>query len=241
MFNYEDILYKCFPHSLLDEDKNEWGIIGACNTPKMLAYATTLTPEVIKEASQNNINVIVTHHTAWDFMYEQKNKTNKLLKKYEITNIWCHLPLDKADFGTAVSLLSLVNCQPFATLNKGEGRIGRIPKAQPFQKIKGLLNKKLGEIPAREYDARKPIKNIATLTGAGTFTTFLKEGLEHNIDLYITGETSLYLLEYAKFHKVSVLIYSHNYTEVFGVQSLTNLLANELSVPVFGHLSENHF
>ena len=241
MCNYEEILYKCFPSSLLDEDKKEWGIFGKCEAPKLIAYAATLTPDVVEEAFQNKVNVIITHHTAWDFMYEQKEKTEQLLKKYEITNIWCHLPLDKADFGTAVSLLNLVDCEPFAKLNGGEGRIGKISSVQKFDEIKNILSEKLNEVPAREFDAKKQIKNIATLTGAGTFTQYLKEALQHDVDLFITGETSLYLLEYAKYHKVSVLIYSHNYTEVFGVKALAKRLAKELSVPIFGHLKEEHF
>jgi putative NIF3 family GTP cyclohydrolase 1 type 2 len=241
MYNYEEILYKCFPSNLLNEDKKEWGIVGDCETPKLLAYATTLTPDVVEDASQNNVNVIITHHAAWDFMYEQKEKAEQLLKKYKITNVWCHLPLDKADFGTAVSLLSLLNCEPFAKLNNGEGRMSKTTSTQTFDEIKSILNKKLSEVPAREYDAKIKIKNIATLTGAGTFTNYLKEALKHEVDLFITGETSLYLLEYAKYHNVSVLIYSHNYTEVFGVKALAKRFSQELSIPIFGHLNEEHF
>ncbi len=241
MFNYEEILYKCFPDSLLDEDKKEWGISGKSEAPKLLAYATTLTPEVVIEAHENDVNIIVTHHPVWSFMYEQKEKTYQLLKKYRITNIWCHLPLDKANFGTAVSLLGLLNCKPFATLNNGEGRIGKVSEPHSFEEIKEKLNQALSEEPAREFNAEKIINNIATLTGAGSFTNYLKEAKSHHTDLYITGETSLYLLEYAKFHNVSVLIYSHNYTELFGVRSLANLVANELSIPIYGHLTEEHF
>jgi len=241
MYNYEEILYKCFPSSLLDEDKKEWGIVGECEAPKLLAYASTLTPDVVEEAFQNKVNVIITHHTAWGFMYEQKEKTEQLLKQYGITNIWCHLPLDKADFGTAVSLLALLNCKPFAKLNNGEGRIGEIPSTQSFDEIKTILSKNLNEVPAREFDAKKQIKNIATLTGAGTFTHYLKEALSYDVDLFITGETSLYLLEYAKYHKISVLIYSHNFTEIFGVKALAKLFSEELSIPIFGHLTEEHF
>ena len=182
MFNYEEILFKCFPCSLLDEDKNEWGINGDCNPPELLAYATTLNPEVVEEAYQNKVNVIVTHHSAWDFMYEQKEYTEKLLKKYGITNIWCHLPLDKADFGTAVSLLTLLNCTTFGKINEGEGRIGKITEARTFEEIKEILNKKLNEEPAREHDSKKQIKNIAALTGAGVFTHYLKEAIQHNVD-----------------------------------------------------------
>ena len=65
--------------------------------------------------------------------------------------------------------------------------------------------------------------------------------MSYDVDLFITGETSLYLLEYAKYHKISVLVYSHNYTEIFGVKALAKLFSEELSIPIFGHLKEEHF
>jgi putative NIF3 family GTP cyclohydrolase 1 type 2 len=70
---------------------------------------------------------------------------------------------------------------------------------------------------------------------------YLAEALEFGIDLYITGETSLYLLEYASFRDISTLIYSHNYTEIFGTQNLALRIADRLSINKIIRLNEPHF
>jgi putative NIF3 family GTP cyclohydrolase 1 type 2 len=77
--------------------------------------------------------------------------------------------------------------------------------------------------------------------GAGAMTKYLAEALDYGIDLYLTGETSLYLLEYASFHNVNVLIYSHNYTEIFGTQNLANKIADQLGIKEIFRLDEPHY
>ena len=70
---------------------------------------------------------------------------------------------------------------------------------------------------------------------------YLAEALGYGIDLYLTGETSLYLLEYASFHNVNVLIYSHNYTEIFGTQNLAKKIADQLGIQEIFRLEEPHY
>ena len=70
---------------------------------------------------------------------------------------------------------------------------------------------------------------------------YLAEALESGIDLYITGETNLYLLEYARYRGVNVLVYSHNYTEIFGTQNLAREIANYLGIKEIHRLEEPHY
>jgi putative NIF3 family GTP cyclohydrolase 1 type 2 len=65
--------------------------------------------------------------------------------------------------------------------------------------------------------------------------------IPYEIDLYLTGETSLYLLEYAQHHELSVAVYSHNYTELPGVQMLAERLCQSLRLEMMGHLGDSHF
>jgi len=104
-----------------------------------------------------------------------------------------------------------------------------------------LLDDKLSETPCRVHDANRPITRIACVSGAGAMTKYLAEALPHGIDLYITGETSLSLLEYASFHNVNVLIYSHNYTEIFGTQNLANKISDQLGIKEIFKLDEPHY
>ena len=92
------------------------------------------------------------------------------------------------------------------------------------------------------HDANRSVRRVGTVTGAGIYTTFLRDALHFGIDLYVTGETNLYLLEYAKFKNVNVLVYSHNYSELPGVNVPSQgRIAGALNLELKGHLGDSHF
>jgi putative NIF3 family GTP cyclohydrolase 1 type 2 len=174
-------------------------------------------------------------------MLEERSTSIELLAKHQISHVWCHSPLDAADFGTTATLLTIAGCQLVETIAESNGRIGDLPKPHHLSDIRELLDGKLSEIPCRVHDANRLVTRIACVTGAGAMTKYLAEALGYGIDLYLTGETSLYLLEYASFHNVNVLIYSHNYTEIFGTQNLANKIAEYLGIQEIFRLDEPHF
>ena len=241
MSRLKRLLAQHIPAELLQSNLDEWGVEGAEITPSKLAYATTITPAVIEEAYRNGVDLIVSHHQCWPFMQGEREAVEALLDQYQICNLWCHVPLDMADFGTAVSLLKLIGGQPFQTIGEGHGRVARFEVARPLGAIEAELDQKLGERSARRYDNGRLVKTVATVTGAGCSLAYVNDALQAGADLYITGETNLYQLEYAKFKGLSMLVYSHNYTEVFGIQALCERLGVDLCLPVYGHLDEPHF
>lgn len=234
-------LHRIFDPQLLDARPDEWGIVIHCSDPHSLGFATTLTPALVQQAISKGIQLLVTHHDAWDFMLEERSASLELLAQHQISHVWCHAPLDAADFGTTAALLSLLACQSVATIADGDGRIGELHQPRPLSAIRELLDDKLSEVPARVFDANRPVTRIACVTGAGASTKYLAEALGYGIDLYLTGETSLYLLEYAAFKNVNALIYSHNYTEIFGTQNLANQIAGQLGIKAIFRLDEPHF
>jgi putative NIF3 family GTP cyclohydrolase 1 type 2 len=135
----------------------------------------------------------------------------------------------------------MAGCQVIKTIAEGNGHIGELPEPLRFSDIKASLNAQLSEIPCREHDANRVINRIACVTGAGAMIKYLSEALLYRIDLYLTGETSLYVLEYASFHDVNVLIYSHNYTEIFGTQNLARKIAGQLGINEIIQLDEPHY
>jgi putative NIF3 family GTP cyclohydrolase 1 type 2 len=234
-------LYTIFDPNLLDALPDEWGVVIHDPAPQSLGYATTLTPDVIQQAAQQGIHLLVTHHDAWEFMREERTACLELLEQHQISHVWCHAPLDRADFGMAASLLELAGCRIVAKIVEEGGRVGALPEATPLSAIRGLLDEQLNESPCRTNDAGRLIKRIGCVPGAGANTGYLAEALAYEVDLYLTGETSLYLLEYARFHNVSVLVYSHNYTEIFGTRNLADRLAAQLGINTVTRLEEPHF
>jgi putative NIF3 family GTP cyclohydrolase 1 type 2 len=235
------LLQSIFDPTILDSQPDEGGILIHNPDPRSLGFATTLTPAVIRQAIAKEIDLLVTHHDAWDFMLEERQASIELLAQHHISHVWCHAPLDAADFGTAAALLTLTGCQLIESIADGAGRIGELPKALHLSDIRALLDSKLSETPCRVHDANRSITRIASVTGAGASTKYLAEALPYGIDLYITGETSLYLLEYASYHNINVLIYSHNYTEIFGTQNLAHKIADQLGIRAIYRLEEPHY
>lgn len=236
-----NILRTIFDTTLLEALPDEWGVVTHHPDPQSIGYATTLTHDVIRQAEERGIQLLVTHHNAWEFMREERAACQALLEQYQISHIWCHAPLDRVDFGTAAALLNLTGCKMVAKIVEDDGRVGELPEAKPLSAIRDVLDGELSESPCRVHDAGRPVWRIACVPGAGASTAYLSEALAHAADLYLTGETSLYLLEYARFHGVSVLIYSHNHTEIYGTRNLAERVAAQLGVEYIFRIDEPHF
>ena len=174
-------------------------------------------------------------------MYEQRDRVYELLRENDLTHVWAHLPLDQADFGTSATLLSEVGCAEVWKPTEGEVRIGELEGATDFEGIRSALDSLLQEQPRSLHDSGRAIRRIGCVTGAGVYTRCIKDAMPYDIDLYLTGETSLYLLEYAVHCGISVLVYSHNYTELPGVRVFAERLGGALQLEVKGHLGDSHF
>ena len=237
-----NVLDDLFGRELLDASPGEWGIADHCASPSALGFCTTITPETIRTAIDKRVDVVVTHHDAWDFMYEQREDVHALLREEALCHIWAHRPLDAADFGPAAALLAGIGAAPTATMDSIAGSIGDLPEATCYAEVRNSISAFLGEQPrAESVPRREAIGRIAFVPGAGIYTGYMKEMLPHGIDLYITGETNMYLMEYARYHGVGVLIYTHNYTELPGVQAFAKRIARSLHLDVLGHLGDSHF
>ena len=236
-----DALNDLFGARLLDDNPDEWGISDRCPDPSAIGYATTITPRSISAALDLGANVIVTHHDAWSFMYEQRERVYELLRESCLTHVWVHLPLDRADFGTSATLLSEAGCKKAWKPTEGEVRIGELEEPTDFEGIRSVFDSLLQEQPRSLHDSGRAIRRIGCVTGAGVYTSYIKDAMPCDIDLYLTGETSLYLFEYAIHHGISVLVYSHNHTELPGVRAFAERLGQALQLEVKGHLGDSHF
>jgi len=226
---------------LLETCPEEWGIVLHCPAPKGIGFATTLTPAIIHQAISKGLDLLVTHHDAWEFMLDECSESHELLAQHKISHIWCHQPLDRCDYGPAAALLSMIGCEVIGNIAEDGGRVGEWPSERELSLIIEMLDARMSERPCRVHDASKQIRRIACVPGGGMLVDYLVEALEFGVDLYITGETSLYLLEYARFRNVSVLIYSHNYTEILGTQNLARKIADRLGIEEIVRLDEPHF
>ncbi|HCQ89819.1 MAG TPA: hypothetical protein DIU45_08840 [Clostridium sp.] len=70
------------------------------------------------------------------------------------------------------------------------------------------------------------MKKVGVVTGAGFSAINMKEAVDLGCDAYFTGEKILYTIQYAKQANINLIVGSHTFTEIFGVESLCELIKN---------------
>lgn len=245
--DFDSYVYDLFGKEKLKlaEGKNEFGFtIEGKNDVKIIGYATNLTPETVEEAINNKIDLMVTHHDAWDFVYGMREYCVDKLKEHNISHYYIHLPLDDADFGNNVSLagkLGLKVIDKFA-IEEGFycGRVCEFDEPIDFKELVIKLENVLEEQVKSWKNNNNLVKRVGILTGAGLSTKDVKEAADKNCDVYITGEKILYTVQYAKFSKMNLIVGSHTFTEIFGLESLVKKVKEKFGDVEVVRLNEEH-
>ena len=212
---------------------------------RKIGYCVNLTIETIEEARIHGVDMMITHHDAWEEIYGLKEMCIKKLGEYGISHYYNHLPLDDCNFGTNDSLLKELNLEKFKKTHPWEGLyFGRIAEYEKEIEFNELVKKleALFEEPVKFWKFNdKKVKRVGLLCGNGGTTTCLKETVENNCDVYITGECNLYMIQYAKFKGINLIIGSHTFTELFGIQSLAYKLNAKIKGLEVVRLNEEHY
>ncbi|HDR6312505.1 TPA: Nif3-like dinuclear metal center hexameric protein [Bacillus cereus] len=209
-----------------------------------IGYTTNLTLETIEEAYENGIDMILTHHAPWSFLFGMEEACIEKLKEYKINHFWIHLPLDFVKFGTCTSLFNEIGIDTILEYSTYEEEelpgIGEYEEAIPFSNLVCKLEERMEEKVKSWKNHDKPVKRIAILTGAGNNTNLIERALEKGCDTYITGEKTLYTVQHAKFKGINLIVGSHTFTEVFGVESLAHQLKERDNSIEITRLNEEH-
>ena len=226
-----DYTHTLFRTNKFDSYNNECGVtFDAANPIKTIGYCTNLTPDSIEKAKESNIDLLITHHDAWEFIYGMKEECDNKLKEYGISHFFIHLPLDDAPFGTNSSLLYVLGLKECGKYSEEEGylcgALGRYDEPISFGELISRLESKMGEPVMSWQNNNRLIKSVFVVCGAGFTTDLMKEAVDLKADVYITGEKVLYTMQYAKQKDLNLIIGSHTFTEIFGVESLVKLLKN---------------
>ncbi len=226
---FKNTLHELFG-SLLEQfkEQGECGFNYESSKPiSKIGYCTNLTPEMVDQAKAENVNLIVTHHDAWEFVYGMREICVRKLEEYDIGHFFVHLPLDYAEFGTCNSLLKEIGDVTIIQQShhhNGQSAIGMAELEQPvdFNELVERFSDILAEdIKAWQFGGKK-VKRIGMITGAGDRTDCLHSAKSQQCDVYITGEKSLYTVQYAKFIGMNLIVGSHTFTEIFGVKALAH-------------------
>lgn len=211
---------------------------------KKAGYCTNLTLDTVEEAIQNDVDLMVTHHDAWDGMFGLKDACRDRLLEAGISHYFNHLPLDDCDFGTNNSLAEKLGLRILEKSHLEDGfycgRIAEFSEATTLEELAGRLELILEE-PVQAWEFRGgPIRRVGLVCGGGGLTPDLREASEKGCDAYITGEKTLYTIEYARFVGMDLIIGSHTFTEVFGVESLAKRIKMRFRDMEIVRLTEDH-
>lgn len=211
---------------------------------KTVGYCTNLTLDTVEEAIQNDVDLMVTHHDAWDSMFGLKEACLERLLEAGISHYFNHLPLDDCDFGTNNSLAEKLGLRILEKSHLEDGfycgRIAEFSEATTLEELVSRLELLLEE-PVQAWKFRGgPIRRVGLVCGGGGLTPDLREASEKGCDAYITGEKTLYTIEYARFVGIDLVIGSHTFTEVFGVESLAKRIKMRFRDMEIVRLTEDH-
>ncbi|MBY0097836.1 Nif3-like dinuclear metal center hexameric protein [Mesobacillus maritimus] len=209
-----------------------------------IGYCVNLTLETIEQASVHGVELMVTHHDAWDEIYGLREACIEKLAEYGISHYYNHLPLDDCNFGTNDSLLKKLNLEIVKRTHEWEGLyFGRIAECDEEIEFNELVNnmENLLEEPVKFWQFNdKKVKRVGLVCGNGAPTACLKEAVENKCDVYITGECNLYTIQYAQFKGINLIIGSHTFTEIFGIESLALKLNENIKELEVVRLNEKH-
>jgi len=245
--DFENFIINTFTKEKLDivKGEGEYGFTNKGNEEiSKVGYCTNLTIESANEAVRNNIDLLITHHDAWEWMIGMKEEILEILKKNDISHFFIHSPLDDAEFGTNTSILRKLG---FKVIDKFAledgmycGRIGEIDKPVEFKYLVSEIENLLEEPIKSWKNNNRLIKKIGVVTGAGFSATDMKEAIDLGCDVYFTGEKILYTVQYAQYKKTNLIVGSHTFTEIFGVETLATMIKDKYPGVEVIKINETH-
>ncbi|MDQ0878624.1 putative NIF3 family GTP cyclohydrolase 1 type 2 [Paenibacillus sp. V4I3] len=82
---------------------------------------------------------------------------------------------------------------------------------------------------------------MGIITGAGNSTKNILDAVKLGCDAYLTGEKTLYTVQYAQYVGMNLIVGSHTFTEIFGVRSLVEQIKKKFNHIETIELFEDHF
>lgn len=244
---FEETIWKFFGQDKLKlvEDKGEFGFTNRGRDKiRRLGFCTNLTVETANQCVEKNIDLLFTHHDAWEWMSGMKEDCMNILNSNGISHYYIHLPLDDADFGNNVALLEKLGFKVIEKFSNEDGmycgRIGILENDMEFDKLILSIEGLLGEKVRWWKNNNRRVNRVGIVTGAGFSAKDIKEAYDLGCDTYITGEKILYTVEYARYKKINLIVGSHTFTEIFGVQRLCEMIKEKFSDIEVVEICEEH-
>lgn len=205
---------------------------------KKVICAVDACVETFYEAKKQSAQMIIVHHGLfWD---KPQSLTGTLYNRLEILfkngiSLYAvHLPLDlHPEFGNNAQLMNLFTtkkpCEPFGEYHGVSiGYLGKLDKEIDLLGIQQTLEQRLNTTCRLLNFGKQKIKTIAIVSGGGA--DMIKEAIDKEVDLFITGESKLFTYHLAKESKINIIFAGHYATETLGVKALAEVLSKKFQI-----------
>lgn len=198
---------------------------------KKIGFALDLTSEVLADAMDNNIDLIITHHP---IIFRAQKNFLKGNMAYElavsgISAISAHTCFDCADGGVNDVLCDILDIKNTVGIpdNECPVPIARIGEIQPMNSsdFAKKVATALGTV-CRVADSGNIIKKVAVCGGAGT-DDFVFAGVSMGADAVVTGEIKHHIFLAAKEMGITAIEAGHFETEMPAVSVLKKYIETE--------------
>lgn len=210
---------------------------------KRVMVSLDVTEEVIQEAAEKDVQLIISHHPViWD---GPKSITDTQpyparifsLARNDIAVISMHTNLDAAEGGVNDVLISCFCNKREKELIAGCGRIGILDKPMDIEDFIALCREKLNVNGIRYYSCGKQVHKLGVLGGAGG--DFMEEAVRKGCDTFLTADVKYHQFLDAAEYGVNIIDADHFCTENPVIPVVRDKLAAEFpDLEVF--VSERH-
>ena len=208
---------------------------------KRVLLALDCTLDVIEEAKEKKVDLIITHHPLL-FKKPSSITTDTLtgkkiieLIKNDINLYSSHTNLDSAKEGLNETIVNILgyDSEELIELNKnarnsneGLGRIIRLEEAILLDEFVDNIKKKLNISNVKLVRAADKVKNIAVINGSGS--SFLDIAYRRGADCVITGDTTYHYASDYKDMGVSIIDTGHFHSEWIVFLEVINKIKDKL-------------
>lgn len=247
-------LIKCLeefaPVELAEKWDNVGFLVGDRNSEvNKVLIALEITDEVIDEAIEKDVELIITHHPLIFKTIKNINTDsaigNKIIKliKNDIALYSAHTNLDSAKYGTTDVLCEVIGFDVTGVLLQNsvdsDAGLGRVCSLGYDTSVEDVLNKikntkKFDYIMyAEDKDGlNKKVNKIGLCTGAMDFEMIYK-AKELECDVFISGDMKHHMAQIAKEIGITIIDLGHYCTENIVVDSLKKKLENDFKTIEF--------
>lgn len=191
-------------------------------TVKKVLLALDCTLDVIEEAKNLKVDLIITHHPL--IFNRPKSITTDTIQgkkiieliKNNISLYSSHTNLDSVEGGLNQTIVEMLGFESNEILEKskitshknaGLGRMIRLDKEINLKDLIDIVKKKLNINTLRVVEGNTKVKNIAVINGSGQ--SFLKQAVDEGADCIITGDTTYHFALDYKEMNISIIDTGH--------------------------------